>query len=357
MDKRYLCRILTPLCLLVLVLSMVACSHEEPYMGTSSENFDALWKIIDEHYCYLDEKGIDWEETGRKYREMIQPEMTQPEFFDLLASMLDELQDGHVNLISPFNTSSYKGWWLPYPTDFSYRTLRQYYLDYDYYTTSGMIYKILPSGAAYIYIPSFSNQIGDTSLDWVLALLSECPVLILDIRDNGGGLLTDIDTLVGRFITEEITGGYIRHKTGPGHNDFSDPYPIVYKPAVRGRIMWDKPILLLTNRSCFSAANDFTSVMKELPQVTVIGARTGGGGGMPFTSSLPCGWAVRFSACPITDARGISIESGIEPDIEVHCTDAGLASGIDAILDAAISYASSLASDAGSLKSEKFTEP
>ena len=25
------------------------------------ENFEALWKIIDEKYCYLEEKGVDWD--------------------------------------------------------------------------------------------------------------------------------------------------------------------------------------------------------------------------------------------------------------------------------------------------------
>ena len=160
--------------------------------------------------------------------------------------------------------------------------------------------------------------------------------LIIDIRDNGGGFLTNVPELVGRFITEKTLGGYVCHKTGPGPEDFSEPFKIEYKPAKKHIQYLGKPIIVLTNRSCFSAANDFTSVMKSLPNVTILGARTGGGGGMPFNSELPNGWSVRFSSCPINNAQNELTEFGINPDIEVHCDDIDLAKGKDAILDAAL---------------------
>ena len=128
------------------------------------------------------------------------------------------------------------------------------------------------------------------------------------------------------------------HKTGPGHSDFSEPYPITYKPADEYRVKWPGEVVVLTNRSCFSAANNFVSVMKELPNVRIVGAKTGGGGGMPFSSELPNGWSIRFSACPILNARGEVIENGIDPSegCEVHAPEEELAIGKDAILDFAI---------------------
>ena len=151
-------------------------------------------------------------------------------------------------------------------------------------------------------------------------------------------MLTNIETLVGRFIDEEISGGYIRHKTGPGSNDFSDPYEIRYKPASADHIRYLGPIIVLTNRSCYSAANNFVAVMKSLPNVRICGSRTGGGGGLPFSSELPNGWGIRFSACPITDADDRPTEFGIDPSpgYEVDCTEEELAKGKDAILDFAI---------------------
>lgn len=302
-------------------------------------NFDALAHIVGSRYCFFEEKGIDWDSLCREYRRQITEETTQPELFFIMAALLDNLKDGHVNLVSPFNTSYYKKWWTDYPQDFNKRTLEQYYLNFGGLQTSGMRYAMFgPDSIGYIYYPSFSTVVGETNLDYVLSALGNSKALIIDIRDNGGGLLTNVPVLVSRFIDKPTLGGYIRHKTGPGHNDFSEPFKIEYEPCADYRIKYDKPIAVLTNRSCYSAANDFVSVMKSLPQVEIIGARTGGGGGLPFSSELPIGWSVRFSASPITDPEGNLTEFGIDPSpgCEVHCEPVELAEGKDAILDFAL---------------------
>lgn len=317
----------------------VSSCHESPdYKDDIYGNFDALVDIVDTHYCFFREKGIDWRATAAKYRQLIDEETNYVELFFICSALLDELKDGHVNLSSRFDTSYYREWWTAYPQDFNLRTVEENYLEFNWLTTSGIYYKQLPGEIAYLYYPSFSNIVSETSLDYILAILHKSRGLIIDIRDNGGGTLTNIDTFVGRFIKEKMVGGYILHKTGPGHDDFSDPYPIEYKPAESWHIMWDGPVVLLTNRSCFSAANDFTSVMKMLPNVTVVGAKTGGGGGMPFSSELPIGWSIRFSASPILNSHGECIEEGVGPTegYEVHAPAEELAEGKDAILDKAI---------------------
>ena len=53
------------------------------------------------------------------------------------------------------------------------------------------------------------------------------------------------------------------------------------------RIRWQKPVAVLTNREVFSAANEFVKYMKCMPTVKVVGDRTGGGAGLPFTATLP----------------------------------------------------------------------
>lgn len=340
---------------LCLIISLLAggCGKIPEYDDTLYGNFDALAEIIDTRYCFFREKDIDWAEVTARYRAQIKPEMSQLELFMLCGRMLDELRDGHVNLISHFNTTYYRKWWTDYPQDFNLRTLQQYYLGFDYFQTSGISYKILEEGIGYMYFPSFSTQVGELNLDYVLAVLYNCDVLILDIRNNGGGLLTNIDTFVGRFIDHEVCGGYILHKNGPGHSDFSEPYEIRYRPAESGRICWlGKPVLLLTNRSCYSAANDFVAVMKSLPQVTVIGARTGGGGGLPFSSELPSGWGVRFSACPILAPDGSDTETGIDPTdgYECHSPERDLARGVDAILNRALKEARKVIDDKNAVK-------
>ena len=91
--------------------------------------------------------------------------------------------------------------------------------------------------------------------------------------------------------------------------------------------------MLLTNRQVYSAANEFAVYMKTLPNVILVGDHTGGGAGMPFNSSLPNGWSVRFSAVPMYDAQGNSTEFGIEPDYNVQQTDEDFAKGYDTIIE------------------------
>ena len=297
----------------IMPLLMSSC-HDIPTMPDNSRgNFEALWTIINEHYCFLREKGIDWDSIHTVYSHRIAEDMTRQELFNVLASMLEELKDGHTNLSSPWETSYYRQWWSDYPQNYDSRIIEQYYFNFNYRQLGSIRYGVVADNIGYIGYPTFASSIGDGNLDAILSYLATCNGLIIDIRDNGGGDLTGVERLVGRFTTEQILAGYMVHKTGPGRDDFSSPFPYYFKPAPQGRMMWTKPVALLTNRSTFSAANNFVSVMQYLPQVKIVGARTGGGSGMPFSSELPCGWAVRFSACSVLDAHHNTTEFGIEP--------------------------------------------
>ena len=163
--------------------------------------------------------------------------------------------------------------------------------------------------------------------------LAPCRALIVDVRQNGGGLLTAAQRLASLFVNEPTVGGYICHKTGAGHQDFSAPEVIEIKPFEGLR--WQKPVAVLTNRRTFSAANAFVMYLKGLPNVTVVGDRTGGGSGMPFSSELPNGWSLRFSACPLLDREMKHTESGILPDVKTDITPEDYARGTDTILETA----------------------
>ena len=146
-------------------------------------------------------------------------------------------------------------------------------------------------------------------------------------------MLTYAEKLTSHFTNQRTLVGYTMHKTGPGHNDFSTPKAEYVSPS-KG-VRWQKPVVLLTNRECYSSANVFVRNMKCLDNVTVLGDRTGGGGGLPFTSELPCGWAVRFSACPTMDAQMQHTEFGIEPHIHCALDSADQTKGVDTIIEKA----------------------
>lgn len=318
-------------------LGLPACHSLESYENDYYGNFDALWTALDEHYCFFEEKGVDWNAVRAQYRSQIKPDMELKDFFDLCADMLAELRDGHTNLSSWFDVSYYRKWWSDYPQNFNWRLIQQCYLDFDYSTSGSMSYKLLEdSNVGYVRLSTFAAGIGQSFVNDMMLSLKESIGMIIDIRDNGGGDMTAVEDFASHFIDERILAGYIQHKTGPGHSDFSKPYAYYFEPAMGVR--WLKPVIILTNRSTFSAANNFVQVMKPLRHVAIVGDTTGGGSGMPFSSEMPIGWSVRFSASPVYDCDMKLTEGGIEPteggDIDMD-PQAAL-NGRDTILDFAI---------------------
>lgn len=320
--------------LMSLMLTAVSCVDEKQFSDTPEGNFEALWKIIDEHYCFFDYKqheyGLDWQAVYNKYKVRARGDMTSAQLFEVLSDMLAELRDGHVNLSASHDFGRYWTWHEAYPANFNDTLLRRY-LGTDYKIASGLDYRILDDNIGYVRYESFSDGIGEGNLDEVLSFMLLCRGLIIDIRNNGGGDLTNAEKLAARFCQEKTLVGYIQHKTGKGHSDFSPLEPRYLEPS--SRIRWHKPVCVLTNRHVYSAANEFVSQMKSLPTVQIVGDRTGGGAGMPFSSSLPNGWTVRFSAVPIYDAQKHNTEFGIDPDYNVQLTDADFARGKDTIIE------------------------
>lgn len=323
--------------LIIALGAMIAsCTKLETYDDTPTGNFEALWSIIDENYCFFDYKaeeyGLDWDAVYRQYKRKIDDNMSNAGLFEVLGDMLDELRDGHVNLYAAHDVARYWDFHEGYAPNFS-EEVQAYYLGSDYKIASGLRYTILPDNIGYIYVPSFSSSIGEGNLDECLNALALCRGLIIDVRNNGGGNLNYVEALASRFTNERLLTGYICHKTGIGHNDFSEPTPLYLDSS--DRIRWQKRVCILTNRSSYSATNDFVKIMRSLPHVTVVGDRTGGGSGLPFSSELPNGWSVRFSACPSFDADMQHTEFGIEPDIKIEMTDDDRLQGLDTIIETA----------------------
>lgn len=320
--------------LLIGLLSATSCIREDVSGNTPEANFESLWKIIDEQYCFLEYKkqeyGLDWDQVHDAYAKRITPSMGWEALFEVLSEMVAELRDGHVNLTSSLASSQYRQWFDSYPRNFS-DSIQSIYLKKDYNQSSGLTYQILENNIGYIYCSSFSNGIGDGNLDQTLNRLAICDGLIIDVRNNGGGNLTTAQKLAARFTNQKTLVGYMTHKTGKGHSDFSNPYPVYIEPS--NGIRWQKRAVVLTNRRSFSATNDFVNSMKQFPLITIVGDKTGGGSGLPFTSEIPCGWSIRFSASPMLDPQMNQIEFGINPDVKIDMTSEDMQKGKDTMIE------------------------
>ena len=312
------------LLLALTIFTLFGCDQRETVKEFNSDphdNFDALWQILDENYCYFTYKNIDWTEVYNDFVPRLKHIKNTFQLFDLMAEMIDVLQDGHVNLYAPFDVSSCSGWYDSHPADYNANLLSKY-MDSELRTAGGFAYTTLNNkDVGYIRYSSFSSGFTASNLAYIDAYfhqINNVEGIIIDVRNNGGGSLGYSERLASCFFKEKTVTGYMRHKTGKCHDCFSDLTEITTDPA-DAPIDWsDKKVVVLTNRRCYSATNDFVVRMKQAPNVTIIGGITGGGGGMPLSKELPNGWMIRFSAVPMFDAKMWHTEFGVMPDIEVH---------------------------------------
>lgn len=313
------------------VLSSCVSDPNIQYNNDPQGNIEALWRIIDEKYCFIEEKGLDWDGVFPIYLAQADSICDQRQLFRVMAQMLDTLHDGHVNLYSAFDVSACSSWYDSYPANYDAALLSKYLGDY--MTAGSLIYNKIPGheDIGIIRYSSFSGGFGSGNMYYVLTYLQDCKGLIIDVRNNGGGSLLNAYKLASTFMDTTTHVGYWCHKTGPEHDAFSDYEPL-YVEVDDMPNKWLRPVVVLCNRRSYSATNMFVNCMQYAPHATIMGGITGGGGGMPLSYELPNGWMVRLSSVKMTNTDYESIEEGVEPDKYVEL----VSSDKDDIIEAAI---------------------
>lgn len=276
-------------------------------------NFDYLWEELDRKYSYFDLKQIDWDQVRQTYRAQLSNDMSEEELFAVLAAMMNELRDDHSNLIAPFNLSRYN---LPlqHEPNFNFRTIEEFYLPEGRYT-GGFFHDFIADGeVAYVRYGSFMSNVGASTMGHLISRYGDTRGMILDFRSNGGGSIINVGRLLERFNDQRTLAGNFITRNGPSHGEFGDPQPF-YIGAYEGA-RYNKPVMVLIDRSSYSATTMFAVASKALPQLKLIGDTTGGGGGLPNGGQLPNGWRYRFSISQLIDLDGNNhAENGVAPDI------------------------------------------
>jgi len=66
---------------LLVTLLFSSCFEEDAQQpNTKRGNFEALWKIMDEHYCFFEYKNVDWNEVHARYSVRISENMNNDAF-------------------------------------------------------------------------------------------------------------------------------------------------------------------------------------------------------------------------------------------------------------------------------------
>lgn len=323
---------------LCFVLFTISCSEMflgEDVRSTPRENFEHLWNVLDQKYSFFSYKNIDWNHVYEKYNDKISEDMTEDELFNVLFSMLSELRDAHVNLVSPFNISRYDEVFRKSPENYNNRIIEDNYLRSNYFITGPFKHQLIANGRiGYVRYASFSSGIKKSDVNFIIEKYRNSEGIILDIRSNGGGFVSNVFVLCRAFADQKrhVYTSFI--KTGPGHEDFSEPHKVYISKDLDKP--YAKPVFLLTNRGCYSATSFFILAMKAFPNVTTIGDTTGGGLGAPTGAELPNGWSFRFSCTRTLSPSGINYEDGIPPDIIKFLRNSDVNKGVDTIIEAAV---------------------
>lgn len=320
----------------IIVLSCISCESlliRPKYKNTAKDNFEALWNTVHERYAYFELKHINWDSVRQVHAPRVYENMPDGELFKILGDMLYTLRDGHVNLESEFDMTRNWRWYLDRPENFSYSVLERNYLQ-DSYKISGPLLNRKFGDVGYIYYGSFQSRIRENELESVLTSFQGVKGIIIDIRNNGGGSLGNAEILASRFTDLRRPVLRWEYKTGPGTDDFEEAETQYISPS--GLKKFTGPVVVLTNRSSYSAATFFTAMMKSFPNVITMGDTTGGGGGLPWLAELPNGWIYRFSSTRSKSMQGKDLEPGVPADIVITQTSEDVANGRDPILEAAI---------------------
>lgn len=301
---------------------------------SARENFDYLWEQVDKRYVYFDHKNVDWDATYNKYVTRIYEGMSEDSLFNVMGAMMDELRDGHVNLISPFNISVYDFSFLG-PENIDERVVKEFYLGEDRTITGPFTHNFLAGkDVGYIRFRSFPGYVNSVQLDYILDKYKDTKGLIFDIRQNGGGAVNDGYEILRRFIDKRTLVYRSRGKTGPGHNDFGEIEDSYLSPS--GSVKYLKKIIVLTDRGTYSSGSFFSLMAKAIDNMVIMGDTTGGGLGLPNGGQIPNGWTYRCSITQTLDIDGNNYENGMPPDIRVIVDEQNLINGIDDVIEAAI---------------------
>lgn len=207
-----------------------------------------------------------------------------------------------------------------------------------------IIYSVLPNNIGYLIVNSFESDDIVKSFDSLFPAIQKSKALIIDVRLNGGGN-SNIGYEILGCLTDKpfLTSLNVLHTYRPSQRAWGDGAVALqletddWKPYKK--VLYSNPVAVLTSAATYSAAEDFTVAYKQMQRGKIFGSATGGSTGQPLGYDLP-GGGLGF-ICTKRDVMANGTEFvgvGVIPDVQVSATLAGIRSGKDEVLNAAVQY-------------------
>lgn len=169
--------------------------------------------------------------------------------------------------------------------------------------------KMLPDGIGYIKLTQFIETSASELTSAINKLKAEgMNSIILDLRNNPGGLLNVAVDVTSQFLPSKKLVVYIKGRTGERTEYFTDgKAPIT-----------DMPMVVLVNQGSASASEIVAGALKDWSRAIVIGVQTFGKGSVQSLIPLSDGSALKLTTAKYYTPNGTSIQGiGISPDILV----------------------------------------
>ncbi len=170
--------------------------------------------------------------------------------------------------------------------------------------------KMLENNIGYIAVTGFEEVTANQFSSAVDKLeKKKAKSLIIDLRDNGGGLLSTAVTMLDRLLPKEKVV-YTRDKNGQGEEYYATDDKKV-----------DIPIVVLVNENSASASEVFSGALQDYGAAKLVGTKTFGKGIVQTIFDLQDGTALKMTTAKYYTPKGRNIHGkGLTPDIEVKNT-------------------------------------
>jgi carboxyl-terminal processing protease len=176
------------------------------------------------------------------------------------------------------------------------------------------VYSIaLESGIGYIRVTNFRDNTTDDFKNAIREFEKANPSLaglIIDFRNNPGGLLTQAISMSDLFLDE----GLVVSIKGRRAN-----HTRTYTASKRGTLNKKYPVVILVNKGTASASEIVAGALQDHNRATIIGATTFGKGSVQSLEALRDGYGIKLTIARYYTPSGRSIQDeGIVPDIVVE---------------------------------------